>query len=148
MSCPPRFHPVGAKNVEGVARGSVSVLHFIPDEDRPAEVLATLLGALPAGSYLVASHITSEYDPEGWARIQRQYAGGGIPGQARDSSEFARLAFLGLDLVPPGVVPVTEWRPNGSGWSPVPAEVSVVGGVARKSARSPGGGVRSNKWLK
>jgi hypothetical protein len=110
----------------------VSILHFIPDEDRPAEILATLLGALPAGSYLVASHITTEYDPEGWARIQRQYAGGGIPGQARDSGEFARLAFSGLDLVPPGVVPVSEWRPDTPGPHPVPAEVSVVGGVARK----------------
>jgi hypothetical protein len=93
----------------------VSVLHFIPDEDRPAEILATLLGALPAGSYLVASHITTEYDPEGWVRIQRQYASGGIPGQARDSGEFARLAFSGLNLVPPGVVPVSEWRPDTPG---------------------------------
>jgi hypothetical protein len=64
-----------------VALMLVGVLHFIPDEDRPAEILATLIGALPAGSYLVASHTTTEYDPEGWARIQRQYAGGGIPGQ-------------------------------------------------------------------
>ena len=61
-----------------------------------------MLSALPAGSYLVASHATTEYDLEGWARIQRQYAGGSIPGQARDSSEFARPAFSGLDLVPPG----------------------------------------------
>jgi SAM-dependent methyltransferase len=115
-----------------VALMLVGVLHFIPDEDRPAEILATLIGALPAGSYLVASHTTTEYDPEGWARIQRQYAGGGIPGQVRDSGDFARLAFSGLDLVPPGVVLVSEWRPDKPGPHPVPAEVSVCGGVARK----------------
>jgi hypothetical protein len=108
------------------------VLHFIPDEDRPAEIIATFLGSLAAGSYLVASHTTTEYDPEGWARIQRQYAGRGIPGQARDSDEFARLAFSGLDLVPPGVVIVSEWRPDKPGPHPPPAEVSVCGGVARK----------------
>jgi hypothetical protein len=115
-----------------VALMLVGVLHFIPDGDRPAEILATLLGAVPTGSYLVASHTTTEYDPEGWARIQRQYASGGIPGQARDSGEFARLAFSGLDLMPPGVVPVSEWRPDKPGPHPLPAEVSVVGGVARK----------------
>ena len=114
----------------------VSILHFIPDEDRPKEILATLLGALPAGSYLVATHITTEYDPEGWARIQRQYAGGGIAGQTRDSGEFARLAFSDLDLVPPGVVPLPEWRPDRPGPHPLPAEVSVVGGVGRKRLRA------------
>ena len=34
----------------------VAILHFIPDEDRPQDMVATLLDALPPGSYLVASH--------------------------------------------------------------------------------------------
>jgi len=46
----------------------VAVLHFIPDEDKPAEIIATLLDALPAGSYLVASHGVSDHDPEGPVR--------------------------------------------------------------------------------
>ena len=41
----------------------VAVLHFIPDEDNPAAILATLLDALPSGSYLVASHSTAEHAP-------------------------------------------------------------------------------------
>ncbi len=52
--------------------------------------------------------------------------------QVRDSDEFARLAFAGLDLVPPGVVLVSEWRPDGTGPRPAPAEVNCYGGVARK----------------
>ena len=51
----------------------------------------------------------------------------------RDGDEFARLAFTGLDLVPPGVVLVSEWRPGDSGPRPTPAEVSFYGGVARKA---------------
>jgi hypothetical protein len=43
-----------------VALMLVAVLHFIPDEDNPAEILATLLDALPSGSHLVASHSTAE----------------------------------------------------------------------------------------
>jgi hypothetical protein len=50
----------------------------------------------------------------------------------RDSGEFARLAFGGLELVPPGVVLVSEWRPNVAGPRPTPAEVNCYGGVARK----------------
>jgi S-adenosyl methyltransferase len=42
----------------------VVLLHFIPDDDKPAEIVATLLDALPSGSYLVASHFTSEHAPE------------------------------------------------------------------------------------
>jgi hypothetical protein len=41
-------------------------------------------------------------------------------------------AFRGLDLVEPGLVVVSEWRPQGAGPRPLPAEVAVVGGVARK----------------
>jgi hypothetical protein len=50
----------------------------------------------------------------------------------RNSDEFARLAFSGLELVPPGVVLVSEWRPEGSAPRPMPSEVNIYGGVARK----------------
>lgn len=116
-----------------VALMLVAILHFLPDRDRPEAAIAKLLDALPPGSYLVASHTTAEHDPEQWAPLQRAYESGGIPGQFRDSGEFARLAFSGLDLVPPGVVLVSEWRPDDVGPRPTPAEVSVYGGAARKS---------------
>jgi hypothetical protein len=61
----------------------------------------------------------------------------GITMQKRDSDVFAEIAFNGLDLVPPGVVLVSEWRPTGNQPRPSPAEVSVYGGVARKPL--PGG---------
>jgi O-methyltransferase involved in polyketide biosynthesis len=110
----------------------VSVLPFLTDEDKPGEVLATLLDALPSGSYLAATHTTAEHDPEGWAATGRAYTAARIQGQLRESGEFARMAFAGLDLVPPGVVLVSEWRPDDSGPFPAPSEVSCYGGVARK----------------
>jgi hypothetical protein len=109
----------------------VAVLHFVPDEFKPAQVMATLIDALPSGSYLVASHITGEHDPDGPAAGARAYRAAGLPAQLRDSGQFARLAFSGLDLVPPGVVLVSEWRPEGDGPRPTPTEVSWYGGVAR-----------------
>jgi hypothetical protein len=115
-----------------VALMLVAVLHFITDEDEPGEVIATLLDALPPGSYLVASHTTSEHDRERWASLEEAYRSGGIQGQLRDSGEFAQMAFTGLRLVPPGVTLVSEWRPEATCLRPAPAEVSVYGGVGRK----------------
>jgi hypothetical protein len=111
----------------------VAILHFIEDADEPAQILATLLDALPAGSYLAASHLTTEHDPVATAAGQRAMERAGIAMRKRDSGEFARLAFSGLELVPPGVVLVSEWRPDVVGLRPAPDQVNCYGGVARKA---------------
>jgi hypothetical protein len=115
-----------------VALMLVALLHFIPDEDRPEGIVGTLLHALPSGSYLVASHLTMEHDTDAAGRGLQAMRGAGISMQKRASDEFARLVFEGLELVPPGVVLVSDWRRAGSGPRPSPAEVNCYGGVARK----------------
>jgi hypothetical protein len=115
-----------------VALMLVAVLHFLGDEDEPDMVLKTLLDALPPGSYLAASHMTLEHDPVGVGGGQRVYREAGLKMNARDADEFASLAFSGLELVPPGLVLVSEWRPDSKAPLPTPAEVSCYGGVARK----------------
>ncbi len=115
-----------------VALMLVAILHFAPDDFRPAEVIATLLDALPSGSYLAATHLVTDHDHEATSAGQRVMRAAGIPMQKRYSDEFAKLAFSGLELVPPGVVLVSEWRPDGEGPRPAPYEVNCYGGVARK----------------
>jgi len=110
----------------------VAILHFVQDAEKPGDILATLLDALPPGSYLAASHLTTEHDRVATAAGQRAMQQAGIAMRKRDSDEFARLAFQGLELVPPGVVLVSEWRPDVAGPRPTPAEVNCYGGVARK----------------
>jgi S-adenosyl methyltransferase len=110
----------------------LATLHLIQDDDKPAEIIAALLDALPGGSYFVASHITMEHAADAIAAGQSTMRGAGLSAQARNSGEFARLAFTGLELVSPGVVLVSEWRPAGDGPRPAPAEVNCYGGVARK----------------
>jgi SAM-dependent methyltransferase len=109
----------------------VAVLHFLTDADDPARLVATLLGALAPGSYLVASHVTPEHDPAGVGGLERTYRQAGIPAQARTAREFAALAFGGLELTDPGVVLVSQWRPPATP-RPLPAEVNWYGGVGRK----------------
>jgi hypothetical protein len=110
----------------------VGILHFLEDSDEPERIIATLLDALPPGSYLTASHLNPEHDPEGVAAGVRAYRAGGVTVQARDSDELAALAFRDLKLVPPGLVSVSEWRPESLGPRPTLAEVSCYGGVGRK----------------
>ncbi len=94
-----------------VALMLVAILHFLPDSESPRQIVDTLLDALPSGSYLVASHVTPEHDPEGVGGLVRAYQASGLPAQARAADEFADLVFRGLELVDPGLVLVSEWRP-------------------------------------
>jgi SAM-dependent methyltransferase len=110
----------------------VAILPFMLDEDDPGAIVETLLAALAPGSYLVASHITAEHDPASMHGLERAYREGGVGVQTRTAEEFGRLAFSGLELVDPGVVLVSEWRPEGAGPRPKPEEVNGYGAVGRK----------------
>jgi SAM-dependent methyltransferase len=113
----------------------VAVLHFIADEDDPAGIVAALLAALPPGSYLAASHISPDHDPAGVAGAERTYRASGVTARPRSAEEFGRMFFDGLELAPPGVTLVSEWRPDESRLRPKPGEVNSYGAVGRK----PGG---------
>jgi SAM-dependent methyltransferase len=128
-------HPVIRETLDfsqPIALMLVAILHFISHEEDPARIVSTLVSALPPGSYLVSSHVTPEFDPEGVGGLQATYRRGGVMAQARTGAEFAKVAFSGLELVEPGIALVSEWRARGDGPRPSAAEVSFYGGVARK----------------
>jgi SAM-dependent methyltransferase len=90
----------------------LAVLHFIPDADDPARIVATLARALAPGSCVAISHLTADFAPEA--------VSGGVdaynklvltPVIARTHAQVTGL-FAGLPLAAPGVVPVSEWRPD------------------------------------
>jgi len=116
-----------------VALMLVGILHFVPDEQDPRRAVAALTDALAPGSYLAASHGVVEFNPDGAEAWTRTYRAGGVPFQLRSIDEFAELAFAGLELVEPGLVVVSDWHPQGTDPRPLPAEVGIVGGVARKA---------------
>ena len=94
----------------------IGILHFMPDTDKPAELIRTLLDAVPGGSYLAISHGTPDYAPEMGDAVQAAYQASSMPCRVRTSAEI--MAMLdGLELVEPGLVLLAEWRPEG----PVPA---------------------------
>jgi hypothetical protein len=112
-----------------VALMLIATLHFIPEEDDPYAIVRRLVDALPAGSYLVISHATSDYlPPELVADISSGRHG---QGRLRTEAEFSRF-FDGLQLVAPGVAPVAEWRAEDEPQPrPTAAETAMYAGVAR-----------------
>jgi hypothetical protein len=115
----------------------VAVLHFLHDDDQAAAVVEHLLGALPAGSYLVASNLTMDYAPPRQIALHEELlASGRTDARARSAKQFGRF-FAGLDLVEPGIVAVSDWRPDDPAEErPSPADVAINGAVGRKPHRS------------
>jgi hypothetical protein len=116
---------------EPVALMMFGVLHFIPDQDDPYGIVARLLTALPSGGYLAVQHPTRDFYPDG-VGAQGSYRNAGIPFQYRTRAEFERFV-AGLDLVPPGLVPMGEWRAeNEPGPRPPVAKAGAYAALGRK----------------
>jgi trans-aconitate methyltransferase len=111
----------------------IAALPFVTDADRPDQLIAAYLDALAPGSYLAISHVSSDgLSPDLYATLReaaRGYAEGREPVTLRPAAQI-RSWFDGLDLVDPGIVPVTDWRPDSNTDTPVFPLLSY-GGVGR-----------------
>lgn len=109
----------------------MAVLHFVGDDDNPAAIVAALRDAVPAGSYLVVSHVTGDIRRDVSAQAAVHYRRVTPGATLRSREEILRL-LVGWDLVEPGLVQVPFWRPDD-----IPADAAKVwflGGVGRKPA--------------
>ncbi|HEY3609969.1 MAG TPA: SAM-dependent methyltransferase [Pseudonocardiaceae bacterium] len=89
----------------------MGVLHFLADEENPADLLAAYLAALPAGSCLIASHATGD-GPAG-ERVRRaadQYAKTTLPGHVRSRAAFEAMVTPLVELIDPGITWTRLWR--------------------------------------
>jgi hypothetical protein len=89
-----------------------AVLHFIPDSDDPANIVATLREAMAPGSYLAISHACLDTDP-GFAATRESAYRSRVAGQIsmRATEEITAL-FDGFTVIDPGVVWLPLWRPG------------------------------------
>ena len=106
-----------------------STLAFVPSTASAAAIVSALMAATSSGSYLALYHLASDLDPAlpmavgEWNRTSPQRI------TLRSRAEMDLLTS-GLDLIEPGLVPVSEWRPPPGG-SRSGHVVPVYGVVAR-----------------
>ena len=89
----------------------MGVLHFIPDADDPYRIVARMMGATVAGSYLVIGHGASDIQADAVPEMTRRYnARSSASLTLRTRDQVARF-FDGLELIGPGLVPLSQWWP-------------------------------------
>jgi hypothetical protein len=115
----------------------LAVLHFLPEADDPAGIVATLAAGLAPGSFVAITHLTSDFAPAAVASGVAAY-NEAVPRTITARSHAQVTALLGgLPLVPPGVVPVSEWRAD-PGRVRQPADLYAALASTRASRHQPG----------
>jgi hypothetical protein len=114
-----------------VAITLLALLHAVPDADKPYDIVAALLAAVPSGSYLAISHAGSDLLGAGQHDSLMGVADRMIQNKITYRSREQLAPFFdGADLVEPGIVRVEEWRQEPG---TAAAERSTLwGAVARK----------------
>ena len=116
-----------------VAALFVSVMHCIPDRDDPAALVRRVADRLVPGSFLVVCQLVSE------DRATRDFVTDfmdtstrGTWGRVRQEHEVKQY-FDGLEILEPGLVEVSTWRPDSVvGPKQTTREWIEYGGVGRK----------------
>jgi hypothetical protein len=114
-----------------------AVLHYIPDPGEARTIVARLLESVAEGSFLVISHAGSDLFPGEMDAFQKSLNEHLLADRhvARPRDEIARF-FDGTELLPPGVVRVSEWRPGTAGEAATPT--TLWGGMGRKALPAAG----------
>lgn len=113
-----------------VALSVIGTLGHIPDLEQALALTRSYMDALPSGSFLVLGDNVMPDDPVAVEALEQWNEGAALAYRSHTLAEFTRY-FDGLELLEPGVGPVTRWRP-------APVEVGsapgtdMYGAVARK----------------
>jgi hypothetical protein len=114
-----------------VAIMALGILWHIRDDGECRAIIARLMGAVASGSYLVIAHPTLEVTGEKMASAIAYWNEYGTPpGRSRTPAELTEL-LVGLELVEPGVVSSTRWRPEATPFGE-PEPIDQFCAVARK----------------
>jgi O-methyltransferase involved in polyketide biosynthesis len=109
----------------------LGVLHHIPDTAEAYSIVRQLTSALAPGSFLAINHSTSAVSGEAMEEAVRHWNQVGTPTMTLRTPEQVNVFFDGLELLPPGVVSCSRWRPEIGRSGEPPIEVDEFCGVAR-----------------
>ncbi|MEV6945086.1 SAM-dependent methyltransferase [Streptomyces sp. NPDC051172] len=114
-----------------VALMLLGVVIFIGDDEDPYGMVRRLMDALPSGSHLVLSHTITGPELSEVDEAVRFWNEHGVPALTQRTPEAVARFFDGLELLEPGVVSCSRWRPEPTD-PDEPQEVALYGGVGRK----------------
>ncbi|MBX6749697.1 MAG: SAM-dependent methyltransferase [Micromonosporaceae bacterium] len=107
----------------------LGVLDFLPDDKEAYGAVKALVDAVAPGSHVVISHPTWEVNPVAVDRAIEIWNSHGCPPICARTPEAIAGFFAGLELLEPGVVSCSQWRPDND----VDATPVIdYGGVGRK----------------
>ena len=110
----------------------LGILHHIPGTDEAQEIVRRLTAALVPGSFLAINHSTSAVSGAAMEEAVAHWNQVGTPTMTLRSPQQIARFFDRLDLLEPGVVSCSRWRPDISSLGGQPPEVDEFCGVARK----------------
>jgi len=119
-----------------VALMLLGIVHHIPDTRQAYSIVGHLVAALAPGSFLTINHSTSAVHGAAMEEAVAHWNRVGTPSMTLRTPEQIARFFDGLELLPPGVVSCSRWRPDPSPTGDEPAEVDEFCGVARKPPAS------------
>ncbi|MFI5591393.1 SAM-dependent methyltransferase [Amycolatopsis sp. NPDC051758] len=112
------------------------MLHWVPDESDPLDLVGRYRAALAPGSFLAITHVTGDHQGDNLEEATDVIKESRSPDQVtlRTHAQVSDL-FAGFEIVEPGLVGCGEWRPSG------PADISdaaamnmlVYAGIGRKN---------------
>jgi O-methyltransferase involved in polyketide biosynthesis len=108
------------------------LLNYVGRDAEVRSILSTLMEAVCPGSYLVVVHPASDLD-QSLVEAARRWNKVSTTQVVLRSKPEVTAWFGGLEIIDPGVVTVTEWRPDSTGdtyETPIP----MYGIVGRKPA--------------
>lgn len=109
----------------------LGIMNYVLDDDTAYGIVSHLVDALPSGSYLAMSHPTAEVHTAAMEESVAFYnASGAPPIRTRTRAQLTRF-FEDLELLDPGVVSCSMWRPGPTEVG-TNVEVTQYCGVARK----------------
>ncbi|WP_214106577.1 SAM-dependent methyltransferase [Acrocarpospora catenulata] len=103
----------------------MGVLGYVGDFATLRSIVSRTLAPMPSGSHLVlwdGTNTSASVNEGGAALIEA----GAVPYHLRSPDQLGRC-FEGLDLIPPGLTQITQWRGE-----PSPPSIDAHGAVARK----------------
>jgi S-adenosyl methyltransferase len=108
----------------------IAIMHVIGNEDDPYGIAASLMSAVPPGSYLAMTHVASDINRQASVEVTKRLNPLMRVRQSHRSYAEVLRFFEGLEMVEPGLVRVQDWRPTSELEASSPS--AMWGGVGRK----------------